>query len=378
MAVNTSIVDLLNSKGQASDYNSRAQLYKTSGINMGNYVGSAEQNIALMKFVNGGNSNPSPQAGSMQQTTSTPAASPTPFTDFAKGTIEKLTASTDEWNKKLGDSRQKLIDFYNNLEKPVDRFNRISKEQGVQEQTDLVNSLTKNVMDTEDIIEGLDDSVSERSKDFMITEGDRVGILAREREPHQQTLTKLLRSKQYEEVGLANKQQLVRDLVSMSLQGDQMRAKPLELGVDYTEADRKVAQDLLRDVLDVSTKAFEADTKRAWDLEDDARNYNQSVALENLSSKNSLSRSIALKKMDEEDKKKEVATDKAWNEIVGRSKTEGEVWKKINEGQSTLASQGVDIDEMWRRYTELLAKVGQDGNVRSSSDNLDYSQFLNQ
>lgn len=57
-----SIVDLLTSQGQPSDYASRSKLASTAGIQ--NYVGSAEQNAALINYVN------NQQAKSQQQTES--------------------------------------------------------------------------------------------------------------------------------------------------------------------------------------------------------------------------------------------------------------------------------------------------------------------
>ena len=47
----TSIVDLMKSLGKPSDYNSRANLYKESGLadRLGSYVGSASQNTAFIK-----------------------------------------------------------------------------------------------------------------------------------------------------------------------------------------------------------------------------------------------------------------------------------------------------------------------------------------
>lgn len=50
----TSVVDLLKSQGKASDFNSRNNIYKTSGLadRLGGYVSSANQNIALHKYIN--------------------------------------------------------------------------------------------------------------------------------------------------------------------------------------------------------------------------------------------------------------------------------------------------------------------------------------
>lgn len=72
-----SIVDLLNSKGQASDFKSRAQLAQQAGIQ--NYIGTATQNQQLMGFINsqsgskasGTSQNGTPQGGTTQNGTTT-------------------------------------------------------------------------------------------------------------------------------------------------------------------------------------------------------------------------------------------------------------------------------------------------------------------
>lgn len=66
--VNTSIVDLLKSRGQASDFGSRGQLAGQFGIK--NYVGSAEQNVSLINYLK--------NAG--QQPTQTTVKTPAPVT----------------------------------------------------------------------------------------------------------------------------------------------------------------------------------------------------------------------------------------------------------------------------------------------------------
>lgn len=59
---NVSIVDLLVSKGQSSDYGSRSKLAAQAGIK--NYAGTAAQNAQLISYVNG-------QTGTAQKTTTT-------------------------------------------------------------------------------------------------------------------------------------------------------------------------------------------------------------------------------------------------------------------------------------------------------------------
>jgi len=114
----TSIVDALKSKGQASDFNSRAALAKQYGIT--NYTGSADQNVALLtKF----NATPAK--------TSAPAvASPAPVVTPPKNLNEANTAinsnQQNDFNtaSKTGEpavrsSVQSYQDIYDNISKSL-------------------------------------------------------------------------------------------------------------------------------------------------------------------------------------------------------------------------------------------------------------------
>lgn len=74
---NGSIVDFLNSSGQASDFGSRAQLAQKYGIS--NYRGTAQQNTELLRKVSGGGGNP------VQTPTSSRNSSQGGAQDFSQG-----------------------------------------------------------------------------------------------------------------------------------------------------------------------------------------------------------------------------------------------------------------------------------------------------
>ena len=61
--MNNSIVDYLNSKGQASDYQSRASLASANGIQ--NYSGTADQNLQLLNTLKGQGTTPSQSMGTI-------------------------------------------------------------------------------------------------------------------------------------------------------------------------------------------------------------------------------------------------------------------------------------------------------------------------
>lgn len=326
----------------------------------------------------------------------------TPRLDFVKGITSEYLASDAAYKAPQDAARKALIDYWGSREGAVDRFSRISDETGLGEQQKLVDSLTRNVMTNQDLIDAIEPSVNQRSGDFLINDADRTAIIARERAPVEQNLTKLLRSKEYAEIGLQGKQNLVSTLLQLSFQDDEMGAKPLQLGVDYTTEDRTIARQMFADIMGAKIGAFsgdqgaqeardEAERNRVFQREMNTINFEQSKEMENLSSANSLKNSLAIKaasgggsgaatptsnpiyqgKTKQQIKDIEQKTEGAWNKIVGSSKTEYDVWRAINQNQKTLGDSGVDVRDLWARHSALKAKVGQGGSIRKdSSDDL--------
>lgn len=379
-----SIVDYLSSVGQDSSYGNRSNIYKSSGLNLGNYTGSAQQNTALLGYLRGGSaapaSTPAPSPmPSPSPSIPTPSAPPTTSrVDYVAAQQQEVLKKQAEQQAKVDASRKALTVFYATLEDPTTRYKRLSDEQGVSEQQALVNALTRQSMEQTDLLEGIDPSVTERSKDFFVNEADRVALVARESDPVMKNLNKILRNKQYEEIGLAGKQQLVKDLLTLSIQGDEQRAKPLVLGVDYSERDMKDAMDLLSSLTNTRVNAFNADLtsyeqKQASDLEWQRtlekmqKSQDYAKELETLSSNNQLARSLATKSASKAEDTTARATESAWNSMLAEASTEYDIWKNIDQNQAALRNAGIDVDELWAKHAALAGKVGKGGSIRSSS-----------
>ncbi len=379
-----SIVDYLSSVGQDSSYGNRSNIYKSSGLNLGNYTGSAQQNTALLGYLRGGSaapaSTPAPSPmPSPSPSIPTPSAPPTTSrVDYVAAQQQEVLKKQAEQQAKVDASRKALTDFYATLEDPTTRYKRLSDEQGVSEQQALVNALTRQSIEQTDLLEGIDPAVTERSKDFFINEADRVALVARESDPVMKNLNKILRNKQYEEIGLAGKQQLVKDLLTLSIQGDEQRAKPLVLGVDYSERDMKDAMDLLSSLTNTRVNAFNADLtsyeqKQASDLEWQRtlekmqKSQDYAKELETLSSNNQLARSLATKSASKAEDTTARATESAWNSMLAEASTEYDIWKNIDKNQTALRNAGIDVDELWAKHAALAGKVGKGGSIRSSS-----------
>lgn len=306
----------------------------------------------------------SPKAASVaaptysSQAVNTPS-SLTPRSDFINQMTSDFRSQDTERAKASKEAQDKLISFYQGLEDPTSRYTRISSEQGLPQQQELVNAVTRQVLDTEGVIRDLEPAVNERVGDFLVTEGDKTSILARERDPHVKALTQLLQSKQYEEVGLSGKQNLVSQLLQLSYQGDELRAKPLQLGVDFTESDRKQARDLFVSLLSPTASAYSADLSAEESRQASERKFQQDKELESIKASNA-----AVKKS------YDTATENAWNDILSRSTTEADVSRTLNMTAPLLQKQGIDVDELWAKHKALAGKVGIGADIRSSGSDL--------
>lgn len=365
-----SIVDYLSSTGQDSSYGNRGKIYASSGLNMGSYAGTAQQNTALLNYLRGsGTPTASAPSSPAPAPSPTPTASPTPRLDFVNNQTAQLQTQSAAAKAPMDAARQKLIDFYASLESPEARYKKLREENGVAAQEALVNALTKDTMKQQDLLDAIEPSVNQRSGDFFINEADRTALVARESDPVLKSLNTLLRNKQYEEIGLAGKQQLVKDLLNLSLQGDEQRAKPLVLGVDYSTEDYKTAMDLLTSVTGQRISAFNADQSTAEDQafqrEMERLSQKNKIELENLQTSNSLKLKGANKAEQAADDK----TETAWNQLLGSATTEYDVFKQLDQKQDELRKAGIDVDKLWQKHAALAAETGVGGAIRKTNNN---------
>lgn len=309
-----------------------------------------------------------------------------PRLDFTKELTNKMMTADATEKVKVDAARSSLIDYYKGLEDPTARYTRLSQSTGLNDQQKLVEGLTKDVMTQQDAVEAIPASVLARSGNFLINDADKTAITNRESKPVIDNLNKLLRNKQYEEVGLAGKQQLVATLLDLSFKGDEMGAKPLQLGVDYTTEDRQIARDLFTTVLSAQSSAFngdqdsrDAEARAASDRafqesmqsntfqqqdKTNATDFAQQLALKSAAAATASSNKATTAAKKEAEQK----TTDAWNKIVAGSKTEYDVWKKINTNQKTLSSQGVDVSKLWSQHAALAAKTGTGGAIRKTAE----------
>ena len=348
-----------------------------SGYSSGNPNLIRPGEVLTINTASGSKPSASPAPGGVSLPSPAPAASPTPRVDFAQQLSNDALAKDAQYKAQSDAARQKLIDAVSATEKPSDAYSRIRKEQGVDTQQSLVDALTKDVMSSQDLIDGMEGSVNERTRDYLVTDSDRTAILARERDPLEKNLTKLLRAKQYEEVGLAGKQSLVSEMVKFAMQDAELKLKPLQLGVDYSDADRKFAADLVTSLFGTQVNAYSADLSaadaraeneksRLFTTEQNDKKFANDIALENIRSANNIKeKSIPSQPSEAETKKvKQDQATQVFNQYLGTSETEGDVWEKIVQNEKALQAQGIDVGYIWQLHDALRAKIGQHGYLR--------------
>jgi hypothetical protein len=387
-----SVVDYLKSSGQASDMGSRSALYSSAGLNLGSYSGSAAQNTALLGWLQSGSGAAPASAPVAPAAPSAPAPASVPTKTTITPDTGARTAYADQLNKdvvKLDSAKsaesaaalKAMQDYFANLPTSTQVYGDLREQNNLPQQEELVNALTKQSMSLTDLVEAVPGSVNERTGDFLVNESDRTAIVAREQQPLLESLTKLLRQKQYEEVGLAGKQNLVKELLTLTMQDQERGAKPLQLGYDYSVRDREIAVDLLQGLNQTKFQAYDADLSSEEKKQQDAADkefqklmesiqQNNRVQLENLSSKNSLSNSLTLKAASDKKEAADTKTETAWNSLLGSAKTEYDVFTKLDKEQDKLRAQGIDVDKLWQKHSALAGEVGVGGEIRKSSTSL--------
>lgn len=303
----------------------------------------------------------SPQA---QPGTSAPAPS-TNRLDFINTLVSQFKTDEAARQQKSTDARQKLVDYYAGLEDPTQRYMRFREEQGLPQQQALVDALTRDVMKGQDNLEALEGDINKRVGDFLINDTGRASLYARESDPLIKNINTLLRNKQYEEVGLQGRQNLVSELLQLSFKNDEMKAKPLQLGVDFTDSDAQAAREIFRDLATRQTNAYFEDMDSADADRRSSEDFARQIALENLRTQNDITAYNATTGANKaQGDAKKAAQDKAknvYNKLLGSFKTENEVWQYLmnnREKGQNFVGQGI-MDELWELHGNLKASIGQ-------------------
>lgn len=111
---------------------------------------------------------------------------------------------------------QQLTSFRSTRKNPFDILAQQKKQLGVDDVNSRVGKLRTGIINTENLLEGVDDSVTGRTSGTLTTEAARSRIVNQERAPIAQTLGK-------QQSGLSAEQQNLQDILGQAMQGAQLQ-----------------------------------------------------------------------------------------------------------------------------------------------------------
>lgn len=209
-----------------------------------------------------------------------------------------------------------------------------------------------------------------------------MSLVARERDPLEKNLLKLLRQKEYSEVGLQAKNQLVSELLNLSFKNDEMQAKPLELGVDFTDKDREIAISIFQDLADRQYSAFSDDRAEDYSREKSSTDFANQIYLENLRTQNDISKynatTGATSSTNKSQKESAQKAEDIYNGLLGKFDTEYDIWNYLmnnREKGANYVGQGI-MDELWRLHGSYKAKLNS-GTIADNFKGDDIDSLLN-
>lgn len=350
------------------------QLYGKLIGDPGTYTASASQNIALEKAL-GGRKYTDVLGGTASSGTVAPPppappvpTAPTSAMAFAQGQNDQLQGTYSSLLGGVNDARTKLINYYSSLENPMARYDRVYKEQGIGDQQATVDSLTKNLLQTSNLMEDMPASVKSRVGDFVMDEGDRASLLSRELQPLQEAQRTQSRSLDLANVGLQGKYQALNNLIALASQSDAQGAKPYELGVNYASEDLSSGMGVAQGKSERLMSAFNQDTQAAEARRQAEENWQHQLQLAAINHKYALdeqSNSARLSKSASDKTIKDMA-DNTFNQILGGAQSEYDVYAAIQKLKASGADPSL-INELMNRHAELKARVGLDGPVREGA-----------
>ena len=183
---------------------------------------------------------------------------------------------------------QAILDRYAAQEQPLDIYSRLEAQAGVPQLQTTAGTLMKEVGNVEDILSSIEPDVSARTRESLVTEAQRRGIVQAKQEPWSEKLTKLGTSlgRVMEALGLAK--QDIATKTALALQGQEMQMKPLEFAysvkVDRNarllsgfSEDKQTQLDTILANWQRSNQISDRDYATAQQLSSDERNYYQTL-----------------------------------------------------------------------------------------------------
>lgn len=183
---------------------------------------------------------------------------------------------------------QDLVNQMIGREKPLDIYSRLETQAGLPELRGVSTSLSKEIANVEDYLQSIEQDVSARTRESLVTEAQRRGIVAETRRLPEERLTRLGTALGRIGERISTSERGISTKVSLALQGQQMELEPLELryktiidqNVRRTTgfvADRQTQLDLLFDKLQRERQLSDMELQQASQLAQEERQYYQGL-----------------------------------------------------------------------------------------------------
>lgn len=175
-----------------------------------------------------------------------------------------------------------------NREQPYDIFTKLEEAAGLPEMRGTAKTLSSEIADIEDYLDQIEPDVSARTRESLVTEAQRRGMVSAERKPWIKSLSKLATSlgRIAQQIGISEGR--VASLTELMLRGQEMELEPYQLQysvmVDRNTRlltgfiqDRELELDKLWDKLKRTRQLDDMEWERANQLADLERGYIQNL-----------------------------------------------------------------------------------------------------
>lgn len=123
---------------------------------------------------------------------------------------------------------QAILSKYASFEQPLDIYSRLETEAEVPQLRTTAGTLMKEVGNIEDILSSIEPDVSARTRESLVTEAQRRGLVQAKQEPWSERLTKVGTALGRVMEGLGLARQDISTKTALALQGQELQLKPLE------------------------------------------------------------------------------------------------------------------------------------------------------
>lgn len=181
-----------------------------------------------------------------------------------------------------------IVNKYQTAEKPLDIYTRLENEAGIPQLKTTASTLMKEVGNVEDILGTIEPDVAARTRESLVTEAQRRGLVQSKQAPWLEKLGKLGTGLGRVMEGLGLARQDVGTKTSLAMEGLQQELKPLEFAYSVKmdrnarsltgfTTDRQTQLDVLMDKLQRQRTLDDREWEQANKLAAEEREYKRTL-----------------------------------------------------------------------------------------------------